>query len=398
MQRLSDLWEAYLNSGSRHFTTATELKHNRVLNLLYALSFFANVFLIVAELAVFAILLQRDFDRYISYFWPFAAINAVFPLLMGAVLYMKNKYGTFRITYLSTLFYTVYCTLLSVFLGERIGIHLILLTVMPIVYVMYDFGRWKEISIHTAIMAVGLVTALASYRLSPPVYPIPDDLTTVGGYLCWGAAIALLFGYSTYNWKQVHLTERQLANEKAQTEGLLRETIPRLEIAEAKYRHLVDDSSDMIFQMNETGEILSMNKTAHALLGFAPEEMVGRRLYDIELNRNIVREHVRLFLEEKTLVNFRTTLRKKHMYEPVDLSVTLQKNLIHWQVEILGKASRLQEDVSQRFLEKEKGQYRITNNVTHAEILSQKICERLNRGEYDTHLFSRNSHQRNRTR
>jgi hypothetical protein len=32
----------------------------------------------------------------------------------------------------------------------------------------------------------------------------------------------------------VHLTERQLANEKAQTEGLLRETIPRLEIAEAK--------------------------------------------------------------------------------------------------------------------------------------------------------------------
>jgi PAS domain-containing protein len=388
MQRLSDLWEAYLNSGSRHFTTATELKHNRVLNLLYALSFFANVFLIVAELAVFAILLQRDFDRYISYFWPFAAINAVFPLLMGAVLYMKNKYGTFRVTYLSTLFYTVYCTLLSVFLGERIGIHLILLTVMPIVYVMYDFGRWKEISIHTAIMAVGLVTALASYRLSPPVYPIPDDLTTVGGYLCWGAAIALLFGYSTYNWKQVHLTERQLANEKAQTEGLLRETIPRLEIAEAKYRHLVDDSSDMIFQMNETGEILSMNKTAHALLGFAPEEMVGRRLYDfvpdglegdIELNRNIVREHVRLFLEEKTLVNFRTTLRKKHMYEPVDLSVTLQKNLIHWQVEILGKASRLQEDVSQRFLEKEKGQYRITNNVTHAEILSQKICERLNR-------------------
>lgn len=79
----------------------------------------------------FAILLQRDFDRYISYFWPFAAINAVFPLLMGAVLYMKNKYGTFRVTYL-TLFYTVYCTLLSVFLGERIGIHLILLTVMPI--------------------------------------------------------------------------------------------------------------------------------------------------------------------------------------------------------------------------------------------------------------------------
>lgn len=72
-------------------------------------------------------------------------------------------------------------------------------------------------------MAVGLVTALASYRLSPPVYPIPDDLTTVGGYLCWARRSPCCFGYSTYNWKQVHLTERQLANEKAQTEGLLRE-------------------------------------------------------------------------------------------------------------------------------------------------------------------------------
>lgn len=388
MQRISELWEAYLNSGSRHFSTPTELKHNRVLNLLFSLTFLANGYLIVAELVILAVLLQRDFDRYISYFWPFAILNLVFPVLIGCIIYLKNHYGTFKVTYLSTLTYSAYCFVLSLFLGERIGIHLILLIVMPIVFIMYDFGRWKEIAIHSLIMGAGLAAALASYRLTPPLYPLPDDITMIAGHLCWVAALGLLFVYSTYNWRQVHLTENQLATEKAHTEGLLRETIPRLEIAEAKYRHLVDDSSDMIFQMNEAGEILSMNKTAHAMLGFLPEEMVGKRLYDfvpdglegdIELNRNIVREHVRLFLEEKTLVNFRTTLRKKHMYEPVDLSVTLQKNLIHWQVEILGKASRIQEDISQRFLEKEKGQYRITNNVTHAEILSQKICERLNR-------------------
>ncbi len=388
MQRFSVLWEAYLNSGSRHFKTATELKHNRVLNLLFSLTFLANAYLVVAELVVLAILLHRDFDRYISYFWPFAIINLAFSLLIPVIIVLKNRYGTFSVTYLSTFIYTLYCLILSVFLGERIGIHLILLVVMPIVFIMYDFGRWKEISIHTLIMTSGLAGSLVAYRLFPPIFPLPEDITTIGGYLCWVAALSLLSIYSTYNWRQVHLTERQLAEEKSHTENLLRETIPRLEIAEAKYRHLVDDSSDMIFQMNESGEILSMNKTALTLLGFNPEEMIGKPLYDfvpdglegdIELNRNIVREHVRQFLEENTLVSFRTTLRKKHMYEPVDVHVTLQKNLIHWQVEIVGKASRIQEDVSQRFLEKEKGQYVITNNVTHAEILSQKICERLSR-------------------
>lgn len=388
MQRISVLWEAYLNSGSRHFQTATELKHNRVLNLLFSLTFMANAYLVVAELAVFAILLQRDFDRYIGYFLPFAIINVAFTLLIPIIIVLKNRYGTFGVTYLSTLTYTLYCVVLSVFLGERIGIHLILLAVMPIVFIMYDFGRWKEISVHTTIMASGLAGALAAYKLQPPLFPLPEDITIIGGYLGWVAALSLLFIYSIYNWRQVHLTERQLADEKAHTENLLRETIPRLEIAEAKYRHLVDDSSDMIFQMNEAGEILSMNKTALTLLGFNPEEMIGKPLYDfvpdglegdIELNRNIVREHVRQFLEENTLANFRTTLCKKHMYEPVDVQINLQKNLIHWQVEIVGKVSRIQEDVSQRFLEKEKGQYAITNNVTHAEILSQKICERLSR-------------------
>jgi hypothetical protein len=146
----------------------------------------------------------------------------------------------------------------------------------------------------------------------------------------------------------------------------------------------------MIFQMNEAGEILSMNKTAHAHAGFLHlKRWSVKRLYDfvpdglegdIELNRNIVREHVRLFLEEKTLVNFRTTLRKKAHVR----ARRPQRHAAEEPDTLAGRDSRqslapARRRVSQRFLEKEKGQYRITNNVTHAEILSQKICERLNR-------------------
>jgi len=388
MTRLAAWWDRYLNSGSHHFETATELKHNRVLNLLFSLNFVADAFLVAAELTIFAVLLQRDFGTYIHYFWPFAIINFAHPVLIAVIIFLKNRLGTFKITYLSTVIYTAYCVTLSAFLGEQVGIHLILLVVIPIVFIMYDYGSWKEISVHSIIMSAGLIASLVIYRVQPPLYPLPQDVAQVAGFLCYFAAIGLLFIYSIFNWKQVHLTEKLLADEKLQVEGLLGETIPKLEIAEAKYRHLVDDSADLIFQMDEDGRILSMNKTCRFMLGFNPDEMVGSTLYDFvtdaaegdpELNRNIVRARVREFLDSKGIIHFRTTLRKKHLYEPLDVDITLQKNLIQRTVEILGKVSRPQEDIAQRFLEKEKGRYIIGNNVTHAEVLSQRLTERLAR-------------------
>jgi two-component system, sensor histidine kinase LadS len=382
------LWNQYLNSGSRHWNTATELKLNRVLNLLFSLNFIANFGLILAELAILAILLNRDFDRYIHYLLPFALANLAFPCVITVVIFLKNQFGTFKVTYISTLAYTSYCVLLSAFLGETVGIHLILFSVFPIIFILYEYGNWLEISLHALIMISGIALALLSYRVMAPLYPIPPDIAQVAHYLCWFFSFGLLFVYSIFNWRQVHDTEKLLADEKKQTENLLRETIPKLEIAESKYRHLVDDSNDLIFQMNEDGEILSMNRAVTKLLGFHPEELLGRRIYefipdglegDPELNRNIGRALVKDFLNEKTHTTFRTTLRKKHLYEPVDVQLTLQKNLIHWKVEIIGKVSKLEEDPTQRFLEKEKGTYAIGNSVTQAEILSQKLTERLNR-------------------
>ncbi len=388
LKRTAALWENYLTSGQRHFSTPTEIKLNRVLNLLLSLNFLANAFLVIVELVILFFLLRQDFNRYISYFLPFAIANTAFPLFIGLITWYKNRTGSFRVTYLSTISYTAYCVLLAVYLGERVHIHLILFSVLPVVFIIYEFGRWGDVLFHTLVMMLGIVASLASYKYITPLYPIPPDIAEIGGYLCWFVAFGLLFIYSVYNWKQVHLTERLLAHEKNHTQGLLNETIPKLEMAEAKYRHLVDDSSDMIFQMNEAGEILSMNQTARTLLGFNPEEMIGEKLYDFipdglegdpNLNRGIVREHMRAFAEGKKLVGFRTSLRKKHMYEPVDVQITLQKPDVADAAELIGKISRIEQDISQRFLDKEKGRYVISNNVTHAEILSQKLTERLTR-------------------
>src|SRR5688572_20260464 len=97
--RVAALWESYLNSGKRHFSTPTEIKLNRVLNLLLSLNFLANAFLIVVELIIFFFLLRRDFNRYIGYFFPFAVANAAFPVVIAAIIWLKNRFGSFRVTY-----------------------------------------------------------------------------------------------------------------------------------------------------------------------------------------------------------------------------------------------------------------------------------------------------------
>ncbi len=120
MKKIMALWETYLASGSRHFHTPTEQKLNRVLNLLFSLNFLANTFLIIVELIVFAMLLKHDSQKYLPYFIPFATANTFFALAILAVIYLKNKTGSFRTTYLSTFFYTAYCVLLAIFLGDGI--------------------------------------------------------------------------------------------------------------------------------------------------------------------------------------------------------------------------------------------------------------------------------------
>ena len=68
-------------------------------------------------------------------------------------------------------------------------------------------------------MVAGLVTALIAYERMPPLYPMPADITRIGGYLSWLAALGLLYVYSLYNWREVYQTETRLAHESGMDPG-----------------------------------------------------------------------------------------------------------------------------------------------------------------------------------
>lgn len=159
--------------------------------------------------------------------------------------------------------------------------------------------------------------------------------------------VSLLLIYSLFNWL-VGFSDREAAAERKENrqKTCSARTIPKLEITEAKYRHLVDDSSDLIFQMNEDAQILSMNKTAHTMLGYLPEKwsaggfmkscLMGSKA--IRLNRNIVREHLREFFDGKSLITFCTTLRKNtctNRYRRTDHV----RQPDPWNLEIIGKSN-----------------------------------------------------------
>ncbi|HRP69183.1 MAG TPA: ATP-binding protein [Turneriella sp.] len=386
LAQMKSLWLRYLNSGSRHFSTPTDLKLNRVLNLLFSLHYFAGGFLIVTEIVVLIILLNRDFDKYIQYALPFFTLNVVHFVSVAIVIYAKNRWGNFQVSFISDAIYTAYCITLSVFLGETVAIHIILLSVLPVVFTVFNYGRWKEALLHAAFISVGIALSLMSYRLIPPLYPLPPDIAQVSGYLAYAVGIILIFIYSTYNWKQVYDTEQQLEHEKNYTHSLLNEAIPKLEMAEANYRYLIENSSDMIFQMNAEGQFLSMNKTSRDILSFLPEEMIGKSLFDFiaemtegkeHMDNRFVHKHLQQLIDGKKIVSFKMTLRKKHMQELVVTQVTLHKPDFSHTNEFLGKISRLEQDITRQFIEREKGRYSIGNNITYAEALSQKLAEKL---------------------
>lgn len=388
MKRLTNLWENYLSGGSRHFSTPTDLKLNRVLNLLLAMSYLLNFYLITIELIFAAFLLTNDFEKYKHYLLPFALTNLIYLAFLTFAIWLKNSRGKLGILYPATFAHTAYLVVLSAFLGEAIGIHLILFCLIPVMFLIYDYGRNRSVFAHVGITTSGVAAALVLYEFSQPLFPIPPELAKLGRYLTWCAAISFTLIGSMYSWKQVGLTERLLARKQRQAEELLGETIPKLETAEAKYRHLVDDTTDLVFQMNQAGEIVSMNRAAKSMLRYAPDEMIGKSLFafvaegieaDPDFNRTIVREHLRSLTKDAPLATFRTTLAKKSTAEPIEVDVRLQYVQLATGAEILGKIWQVSDDVARTFLEKERGRYTIANNITHAEILSRRVCERLER-------------------
>lgn len=386
MVHLRQLWDRYLRAGDTHFSSIPERKLNRVLNILYALNLTGTLLLNIALVFIFVWLLRHEGERYLGYVPALIVPAGIHVLITFFTIWLKNKTGSFAPTLLGNLSYTGYMVALCLYFGERAGVHLVLLMVMPTTFLVLRYGNWGNLLAHAAIMLSGLVAALVSYETMQPLFPLPAEISRLGGYLSFLAAIGMLYVYSIHNWRESYAAEQQLIAERDLNHKLLQETIPKLEKAEAKYRHLVDDSDDLIFLADNQLRILSMNRSSQKMLAFLPADMIGKDLCDYigdgensdkELSRNLVREQVRNLLATGKQTRFRTRFRHKHREDGVEVLLSLQLSRVNGQDEIIARATEIEPEVTLRFLNREHGSYTLGNNILHADVLSQRIADRI---------------------
>lgn len=158
--------------------------------------------------------------------------------------------------------------------------------------------------------------------------------------------------------------------------------------SEQKYRALVEGTSDMIFSTDTGGTILSVSHASRGLIGFTPEALAGRSLFDLVYeSAGDSQSYAQLILRDQFQdANIRIVQHRVRFAtrtgEPVEVDVRLEK-LQGSDGLVIGKASRPTEDVLVKSIESETGRYAIENFLTTADLLNDRISRSLARYFHD---------------
>ena len=65
-----------------------------------------------------------------------------------------------------------------------------------------------------------------------------------------------------------------------QQTAIIRERLEREAALERRYRELVENANDLVFSLDHEGRVTSINRAVERILGYAAQEVLGRRLWD----------------------------------------------------------------------------------------------------------------------
>ncbi len=164
----------------------------------------------------------------------------------------------------------------------------------------------------------------------------------------------------------------------------------KIRTAERRYSHLVENTSEIIFTLDDNNRLININSAVKMHLGFKPEELNGMSILDLiqetwdnkpGMTRQMVLEYISdLKDKKKRSVQFRITLKNKFSHEPQELTMTFEyTGDPNTGYTLLGKASPVIDDVLSDFLETEQYSYNLNNYFTNAEMMSQRLVRNLNR-------------------
>ena len=178
-------------------------------------------------------------------------------------------------------------------------------------------------------------------------------------------------------------TEEQLRKAKDETE----ETNIKLSISENKYRHLVEDSNDIIFSLDESWNFISANKAISTHLRINPKSIKSRNFIDLlytGINGRIItnqliliREKLENFLIDKKPIAFLAQFTSAFASEPKEMYVKMEYINVEETNEIHGMISPVIEDSLLKYFIWEKQRFEIGNYLNVVDDITYYMIKNL---------------------
>lgn len=168
----------------------------------------------------------------------------------------------------------------------------------------------------------------------------------------------------------------------------------RLANSEKIYRHLVEDSGDIICSLDRDGRILTVNRALRSILGYEPGRTAGKFLFDlayearhsnVRMARELFQKRIRRALPEEPAQEFPLDFRTAQG-DSCELTVRLQGVGLQNGVAIFARLSLRPDDVLSPYCLEDRRHYQIPTNFTLAELLGHSLTAdlkvRLSADEY----------------
>ncbi len=162
----------------------------------------------------------------------------------------------------------------------------------------------------------------------------------------------------------------------------------KVEESEKRFKEIFEGSEEVILLLSEDQKVLSANRALSKLLGYKPQDILGRSLSDLIYQAKSKKDsYAKIFVSEKLKelfatgrpVQFQTEFAQKYVMEPRDLNCRIQFVDLGGSREILVTMSSMGEDAISRIIYSERIEFEMNNYLRNAEIVSQKITSQLHK-------------------
>lgn len=161
----------------------------------------------------------------------------------------------------------------------------------------------------------------------------------------------------------------------------------KLEESERKYKSLFEGSNDIIFTLDDSFRVQTVNLSVINHLNLRPEEVISRQFFELlyaSSDRNFkeadfVREKLEMFQKTRRPISFKTAFNSRFNLEPIDMNVRLEYINISGGDLIIGRAYRVVEDELLKFFISEKQSFSMGSQLFLVGDVTDRMTRNLHR-------------------